>query len=99
MSPLPHVGPGNGDAHASKASASPRLRPGERSEFATTTTIWTPLTVRQWYGVGERLIEVTSATALWYHAGLPPVPVRWVLIRDPQGRFATQALLSTDLEA
>ena len=28
---------------------------------------------------------------------MPPVPIRWVLIRDPQGRFATQALLCTDL--
>ena len=25
------------------------------------------------------------------------MPLRWVLIRDPQGRFATQALLCTDL--
>jgi hypothetical protein len=25
------------------------------------------------------------------------VPLRWVLIRDPQGTFATQALLCTDL--
>jgi hypothetical protein len=25
--------------------------------------------------------------------------MRWVLIRDPQGKFATQALLCTDLEA
>ncbi len=38
-----------------------------------------------------------SATAVWYHSGLPPVPLRWVLIRDPQGQFATQALLCTDL--
>jgi len=37
--------------------------------------------------------------ANWYHTGLPPVPIRWVLIRDPQGKFATQALLCTDLEA
>jgi hypothetical protein len=27
------------------------------------------------------------------------VPVRWVLIRDPQGQFKTQALLCTDLSA
>jgi hypothetical protein len=27
------------------------------------------------------------------------VPIRWVLIRDPKGTFATQALLCTDLEA
>ena len=39
---------------------------------------------------------MVSATAVWYHAGLPPVPLRWVLIRDPDGRFATQALLCTD---
>ena len=31
--------------------------------------------------------------------GLPPVPIRWVLIRDPEGHFETQALLCTDLEA
>lgn len=28
---------------------------------------------------------------------MPPVPIRWVLIRDPRAVFATQALLSTDL--
>jgi hypothetical protein len=30
---------------------------------------------------------------------LPAVPLRWVLIRDPQGEFRTQALLCTDLGA
>ena len=50
----------------------------------------------QWYGSGPRTVEITSATAVWYHGGLPPVPLRWVLIRDPQGHFATQALLCTD---
>lgn len=33
---------------------------------------------------------------MWYHTGLPPVPLRWGLIRDPDGSFATQALLCTD---
>ncbi len=42
------------------------------------------------------MVEVVSATAVWYHTGLPPVPLRWVLIRDPDGTFATQALLCTD---
>src|SRR5262249_12632358 len=31
--------------------------------------------------------------------GFPPVPIRWVVIRDPLGRFPTQALLCTDLDA
>jgi hypothetical protein len=34
---------------------------------------------------------------VWYHAGLPPVSIRWLLIRDPQGKFNTQALLTTNL--
>ena len=62
-------------------------------------TVWTPLTVAQWYGIGERAVEVASATAVWYHPGQPPVPLRWVLVRDPQRKFATQALLCTDLQA
>jgi hypothetical protein len=49
-----------------------------------------------WYGAGERTIEITSATAVWRHGGLPVVPIRWVLIRDPENRFAPQALLCTD---
>ena len=40
-----------------------------------------------------------SGTAVWYHGGKPPVPLRWVLIRDPRGEFPTQALLCTDLDA
>jgi hypothetical protein len=54
--------------------------------------------VDDWYGKGERAVEVASATAVWYHTGLPPVPLRhWVLIRDPQEKFEPQALLCTDL--
>ncbi len=33
---------------------------------------------------------------MWYHSGLTPVTLRWVLIRDPEGRREPQALLSTD---
>jgi hypothetical protein len=49
-----------------------------------------------WYGEGERTVEVCSSTAVWRHAGLPVVPIRWVLLRDPQRRFDPQALLCTD---
>jgi hypothetical protein len=58
-------------------------------------TAWQPLLVR-WYGGDRRAIEVATATAVWYHGGLPPVALRWVLVRDPAGEFAPQALLSTD---
>ncbi len=35
---------------------------------------------------------------MWFHGGLPALPIRWVLIRDPQRRFDPQALLCTDLD-
>jgi len=63
---------------------------------ADPATVWTAVAVAHWYGTGERRVDVVSATAVWYHTGRLHVPLRWVLIRDPQGRFATQALLCTD---
>jgi len=59
---------------------------------------WQSLTLSNWYGEAQRLVEITSGTAVWYHTGLPPVPIRWVLVRDPKGRFASRALLCTQLE-
>jgi hypothetical protein len=60
---------------------------------------WIPLTIGRWYGERDRPIEALSQTAVWYSTGFPPVPLRWVVIRDPLGKFATQALLCTDLDA
>ncbi len=60
-------------------------------------TEWQRVSVPSWYGEGERSVELHTATALWRHAGRPIVPIRWVLLRDPQGRFDPQALLCTDL--
>jgi DDE superfamily endonuclease len=61
------------------------------------TTPWSTVTVRRWYSELERVVELASATAVWYHSGMPPLPIRWVLVRDPQGKFEPQALLCTDL--
>jgi DDE superfamily endonuclease len=81
----------------------PRLK-GERlpnlsvvAEAAT--TVWKLTTITNWYGERERMVEIASATAVWYSTGLFAVPVRWVMVRDPRGEFKTQALLCTDLQA
>lgn len=81
----------------------PRLK-GQRqptlaARLADPTTAWTTVIVPDWYGEGPRPVEVVSETAVWYHSGLPPVPIRWVLIRDPAGDFDPQTLLCTDLTA
>jgi len=53
--------------------------------------------VQEWYGEKKRNIEITSNTAVWFHTGQPPLPIRWVIIRDPKHTFKTQALLCTDV--
>jgi hypothetical protein len=79
----------------------PRLkgkrRPTLETVLADEKTQWSKLTMDDWYGEGPREVEVATDTAVWYHAGKPPVAIRWVLIRDPQKRFKPQALLSTNL--
>lgn len=60
-------------------------------------TCWKRLTVQEWYGEKKRDIEITSKTAVWFHSGKPPLPIRWVIVRDPKKIFKTQALLCTDI--
>jgi hypothetical protein len=48
-------------------------------------TAWQQLTL-DWYGQGERILEICTGTALWYRTGFAPLPIRWVLTRDPAGK-------------
>ena len=69
--------------------------PALSAVLADGNTRWQRLVVPRWYAQASRPIEIASGTAVWYHTGLPVVPIRWVLVRDPLGRFETQALLCT----
>ena len=62
-------------------------------------TPWQTLVVKDWYGHGDYTLQIASHTAVWYHTGLPVLPIRWVLIKDPKGKFEPQALLCTNLSA
>jgi len=73
-----------------------RRRPTLAARLKDRRTRWQRCWVN-WYGRGRTKVEVTTGTALWYHSGKVPVPIRWVLVRDPLGAFETRALLSTDL--
>ena len=68
-----------------------------QSRLCDPHTVWTQVCLTAWYGQTQRTVELTTDTAVWYHAGLPVVPLRWVLVRDPQEQFAPQAFLCTDL--
>ncbi len=90
--PAPFRPPGTNGRPRKKGKRLPSLRQLLHQQ----TTAWQRLLVPGWYGEGDRVIEICTQTAVWYHTGLPPVPIRWVLIRDPQQRFDPQALLCTD---
>lgn len=62
-------------------------------------TPWQTVVLKDWYGQGDYPLLIASATAVWYKTGMPAVPIRWVLIKDPKGKFEPQALLCTDLLA
>jgi DDE superfamily endonuclease len=59
-------------------------------------TVWQKHTL-DWYGEGERTVEMCMGTALWYRYGSDPLPIRWVLTRDPSGKRPPKALFSIDL--
>ena len=81
----------------------PRLKgrrlPAFKAVLADPQTVWTPITVAEWYGGRPRKLEIVSDIAVWYSSGLPPASIRWVLVRDPSGEREPQSFLSTDLAA
>jgi hypothetical protein len=63
-------------------------------------TPWTRVELPQWYGGQPRTMELVWGEAIWSSKnGQPPVPIRWVLLRDPAKEVAPLALLCTDLGA
>jgi hypothetical protein len=75
-----------------------KRQPTLKQRLVNPKTRWRRLLVTGWYGRGERMLEIVSATAVWNHPGRR-VPIRYVLVRDPEGEFEPQAFLCTDLDA
>jgi DDE superfamily endonuclease len=79
----------------------PRLKgkalPKINAILADATTVWTQITMAEWYGGQTRALEYVSRTSVWYSSGRPPAAIRWVLVRDPSGERDPQAFLCTDL--
>jgi hypothetical protein len=91
--PAPERAPGQRGRPRKKGSKLPKLS----EVLADPATVWTKITMPEWYGGKRRDLETATGTATWYHAGLPPLPIRWVLVRDPEGIRDPQAFLCTDL--
>jgi hypothetical protein len=63
-----------------------------------TSTKWNLITVR-WYDGVERKLEFFSGESLWYTRCQNPLPIKWVVVRDPNGKLRTEAFFSTNLES
>jgi len=57
-------------------------------------TDWMAATI-PWSQGTTRVLELASGTAWWSHSGEPPLPIRWVLTRDPAGELESRAYFST----
>lgn len=58
-------------------------------------TVWQSVKVA-WYDGQMRQLEITTGTALWARAGLKPLAIGWVLVRDPLGELEVRAYFSTE---
>jgi hypothetical protein len=81
--PAPERQPGQAGRPRKKGKRLPTLE----AVATDPDTVWQAVTVSNWYGQHDRTMEIVSGTSVWHHSGKPPLPIRWVLIRDPQGIF------------
>ncbi len=89
--PAPVREAGKRGRHALKGKVQPKLS----ARLTDPRTQWKNHTL-SCYGGTTREMEIATGTALWYQSPVPPVAIRWVLIRDPGGKYEPMALLCTD---
>lgn len=89
--PLPPPTGGRGRGRPRKAGpALPKLA----AALVDPATAW-QVAELAWSDGTTRTLELASGTAWWSHAGEPPLPIRWVLSRDPAGKLESRAYFST----
>lgn len=73
-----------------------KRQPSLKQRLKDAKTQWQPLSIK-WYGGKLREIEIVTGTALWHTPGFDPLPIRWVLVGDPLGKFEPTAFFCTNL--
>jgi len=87
--PSPRSGPGRPAVKGAKL-------PSPRQVAADPATAWRRVWVA-WYGGTQREVLLCSGTGLWYRPGCGVTPVRWVLVRQLQGKRGDEAFFTTGL--
>ena len=73
-------------------------QPSLKARLKHKDTEWTTLSP-PWYGGKKYLIEFVTGISVWHTSGFDPLPIRWVLVRDPADKYDPTAFLCTDLSA
>ena len=73
-------------------------QPSLKARLKHKDTEWTTLSL-PWYGGKKYLIEFVTGISVWHTSGFDPLPIRWVLVRDPADKYDPTAFLCTDLSA
>ncbi len=68
--------------------------PNPQAHVDDPASVWTSVTL-PWYDGLPRPVEWLSGTALWYRIGIAPVALRWLVVRDPLGKFDLQTFFCT----
>lgn len=62
-------------------------------------TVWEMVTFSEWYGKKNKQMMVTSGVAIWRKTNTLLVKIKWVLIKDPEGKLKPVLLGCTDFES
>jgi len=73
-------------------------QPSLKQRLIDPQTVWHSLAIG-WYGGKTKTLAIAIGQSLWYTPGFDPLPIRWVLVRDPDGKLPPTAFLSTALNA
>lgn len=71
------------------------LQPNLAYRLTDPATIWEKAAI-PWYGGYMKDIEFVSGVSLWYHRGLDPVSLRWVLVRATDKSIKSAAFFSSN---
>ena len=94
--PAPKRRPGQWGRTPLKGRALPKLS----AVLKNKKTIWTSVVVSQWaQSPSSAGCSSPPASHFGHRAGIAPVPIRWVLVRDPSGEHEPAAFLSTGSDA
>jgi len=59
---------------------------------------WAEVVFDEWYGRKDKTMLITYGEAIWSRHSYQKVPLRWVLIKDPEGKLDPVLLACTDRE-